>query len=273
MPPSDDDGPTRRFDVLMYRLEFKFLRGSSYSSEQKMLIAIAEALSKLGTIPQVRAQEALLNDIINSPEFWTSLSLYALENVRAGLRSLVQFLIGGGKNDIYTDFTDAILDVKEQEYTPRGTEFANYRRKVETYIRNNSDNIAIHKLKTNRPLNTDDYKILENILWGEVGTREDYLNTFGDKPLNLLVREITGVDRASANDAFSAFLSDHDLTQEQMVFVGLVVDYVVNNGTLDLKRLQGEPFRSVGSITQFPLDKGKKLVDTIRSINTNAGLK
>jgi hypothetical protein len=51
-----------------------------------------------------------------------------------------------------------------------------------------------------------------------------------------------------------------------------LVDYVVKNGVLNLQRLQEEPFRSVGSITQFPLDKGKKLVNTIKEININAGL-
>lgn len=58
--------------------------------------------------------------------------------------------------------------------------------------------------------------VLENILWSEVGTREDYQSTYGEKPLNLLVREITGLDITAANEAFSAFLSDHDLTQAQM---------------------------------------------------------
>jgi type I restriction enzyme R subunit len=99
------------------------------------------------------------------------------------------------------------------------------------------------------------------------------MNTYGAKPLNLLVREITGPDRTAANEAFSIFLSDHNLTREQMVFVKLVVDYVVNNGMLDLKRLQEEPFRSVCSITKFPIDKGRKLVETIKNINLNAGLR
>lgn len=86
---------------------------------------------------------------------------------------------------------------------------------TETYIRNNPDNIVIHKLKTNRPLTPDDLMVLENILWGEAGTREDYMNTYGDEPLNLLVREITGLDRIAANEAFSAFLSDYDLSQDR----------------------------------------------------------
>lgn len=271
MPPSGDDEAARRFDVLMYRLEYKFLQGNSFVSEQKMLIAIAEALSKLGTIPQVKMQEHLILSVLEA-DFWSDVTLTALEMVRKGLRSLVQFLTGKERHHVYTDFTDVVLDVQVNEYTPRGTEFVNYRRKAEAYIRSNQDNIAIHKLKTNRPLTPDDFKVLENILWGEVGTREEYAKTFGDKPLNLLVREITGLDRTAANEAFSAFLSDHDLNQVQITFVRLVADYVVKNGVLELQRLQEEPFRSIGSITQFPIDKGKKLVDTIREINTNAGL-
>jgi hypothetical protein len=41
---------------------------------------------------------------------------------------------------------------------------------------------------------------------------------------------------------FSAFLSNHDPTQRQMVFGERVVNYVVRNGVLKLKRLQDEPF-------------------------------
>ena len=82
---------------------------------------------------------------------------------------------------------------------------------------------------------------------------------------------ITGLDQQAANEAFSAFLSDNDLTQEQMVFVKTVVDFVVRNGVLELKHLQEEPFRSAGSILAFPTETGKKLIEAIKGINRNAG--
>jgi type I restriction enzyme, R subunit len=131
---------------------------------------------------------------------------------------------------------------------------------------------VIHKLRTNKPLTAEDIMVLENILWGEVGTQDDYMHEYGEKPLSLLVREITGLDQIAANEAFSMFLSDNDMTYEQAVFVKTIVDFVVRNGVLELKNLQEEPFRSVGSILQFPMDKGQKLVEVIKSINYNAGL-
>ena len=207
--------------------------------------------------PAVKQQEKLIDSI--------------LETARTALRSLIQFLTGSSSRHVYTDFTDSVLDVRGNEYTPRGTEFVNCRRKVEAYIRNNQDNIAIHKLKTNRPLTPEDFKVLENILWGEVGTRDDYKSTYGEKPLNLLVREITGLDRTAANEAFSAFLSDHDLTQAQMTFVGL--------GRLRRKERCARPPAPSGRA--IPVGRqhyaisdgqGKKLVEAIKGINENAGL-
>ena len=111
IPPSGDDEAARRFDVLMYRLEYRFLQGLSYASEQQMLIAIAEALSRLGTIPQVKQQESLITQVLEE-DFWNDVTLASLETLRIGLRSLVQFLIGGPSRHVYTDFTDTVLDVK-----------------------------------------------------------------------------------------------------------------------------------------------------------------
>lgn len=272
LPPTPDDETARRFDILMYRMELKHLRGISYSAEQKNLLAIAEALARLGTIPQVRMQQDLL-EALPTPAFWDGVTLALMEQVRQALRGLIQFLQGGSVGrTVYSDFSDVVLETKDTEYEARGTQYANYRRKVETYVRQNQDHIAIHKLRTNKPLTDEDIKALEAILWGEVGTRSDYELEFGEKPMGQLVRELTGLDQQAANEAFSQFLADYDLSQEQMVFVKTIVDFVVHNGILELKRLQDEPFRSAGSILAFPTATGIKLVDTIKEINRNAGL-
>ena len=42
-----------------------------------------------------------------------------------------------------------------------------------------------------------DIKILEEILWSEVGTKQDYEAEYGEKPLGEFVREIVGLDTVS----------------------------------------------------------------------------
>ncbi len=272
LPSVAGDETARRFDVLLYRMELKHLRGQAYATELKQLLAIAEALNHLGTIPQVQMQKAVIETLL-SKEFWAAVTLQSLEEVRQALRALVQFLRkGDAGHAVYTDFLDEVIATVENVHQPGPTAFANYRRKVETYIRQNQNQIAVHKLHTNQPLTDVDIQTLERILWDEVGTHEDYTKTYGEKPLGVLVREIVGLDQEAANEAFSQFLNDNDLVYEQMVYVKTIVDYVVRNGVLDLKALQEEPFRSVGSILSFPTEKGMKLVNAIKDVNKNAGL-
>ena len=52
----------------------------------------------------------------------------------------------------------------------------------------------IAKLKTNKPLTENDIDSLEEILWKEIGTKQDYENEIGKKPLGEFVREIVGLD-------------------------------------------------------------------------------
>ena len=44
----------------------------------------------------------------------------------------------------------------------------------------------------------DDIKTLEKILWGDLGTKDEYEAEYGDKPLGEFVREIVGLDMNAA---------------------------------------------------------------------------
>lgn len=70
-----------------------------------------------------------------------------------------------------TDFTDEILSTEWNESELENDELKNYKAKVEFYIRQHQDNIAIAKLKTNQPLTEVDIESLEQILWNELGSR------------------------------------------------------------------------------------------------------
>jgi polar amino acid transport system substrate-binding protein len=84
------------------------------------------------------------------------------------------------------------MDWNESEL--ENDDLKNYKMKAEFYIRQNQDNAVIAKLKTNKPLTSADVKALEEILWSELGTKQDYENEYGSKPLGEFVREIVGLD-------------------------------------------------------------------------------
>ena len=119
------------------------------------------------------------------------------------------------------------------------------------YLQEHRDQLAVFKLRNNEQLTHQDIKVLEDILWKELGTREDYEKEYGDTPVTKLVRQIVGLDLQAANAAFSEFLTNEQLNVNQARFVKLIVDYVVKNGIMDKRVLQEEPFKTVGSIVEL----------------------
>jgi type I restriction enzyme R subunit len=133
------------------------------------------------------------------------------------------------------------------------------------------DNEVIVKLKGNVPLTSADVKELEDILWSEVGTKQDYEAECGPKPLGEFVREIVGMDMAAAKAAFSVYLNDTLLDSRQIYFVNQIVEYIVHNGMMkDLSVLQESPFSDRGSIVEIFTDNSvwlgiRKVIDQVNS--------
>ncbi len=131
----------------------------------------------------------------------------------------------------------------------------------------------IAKLKSNKPLGEFDMKSLEEILWKELGTREDYEREFGRKPLGEFVREITGLDMNAAKEAFADYLDEMNMNSRQIYFVNQIIEYIVHNGMLkDFSVLQESPFTDKGSIVEIftDINKWTGIRGVIEQINANA---
>jgi len=152
-------------------------------------------------------------------------------------------------------------------------ELKNYKAKAEYYVRQHQDNIVIAKLKTNKPLSASDISELENILWNEIGTKDDYEAEYGTKPLGEFVREIVGLDMNAAKEAFSEFLNETSMDSRQIYFVNQIVEYIVHNGMMkDLSVLQESPFTDKGSVVEVftDLNLWMGIRKVIEQINANA---
>ena len=152
-------------------------------------------------------------------------------------------------------------------------ELKNYKEKAEFYIRQHEDNLVISKLRTNKPLTSTDISALEEILWKEVGTKQDYEQEFGNKPLGEFVREIVGLDMNAAKEAFSLYLSDTNLNSRQIYFVNQIVEYIVHNGMLkDFSVLQESPFTDRGTVSEIfdDMNVWMGIRKIIESVNANA---
>jgi type I restriction enzyme R subunit len=195
------------------------------------------------------------------------------EEIREKLRDLMKYIpiVSGFSYD--TNFQDELLEQNWNESELENDELKNYKAKAEFYIKQHQDNMVIAKLKTNKPLTGADVEALEEILWKEVGTKQDYENEFGAKPLGEFVREIVGLDMNAAKEAFSEYLNGNSLDSRQIYFVNQIIEYIVHNGMLkDFSVLQEPPFTNQGSVVEVFTDLNvwngiRKVID---SINANA---
>jgi type I restriction enzyme R subunit len=270
LPYSDNIGAVR-FDALMNAIELAYLVGKPNNRYFKELRTKAMYLSQQTTIPDVAMKMDTIRAVLKEG-YVENADIPGLERIRTELRDIMIYLRIEQKLFCDTHFTDQILDIKinESELTDDG--LARYRERAEHYIRKNQDEDVIKKLRTNQPLDGNDAIELEKILWSEIGTKEEYEAEFGNKPLGLFVREISGLDIKAAQEAFSKYLNNSDLNTKQQYFVGQIVEYVVRNGVMtDLNVLTESPFTDRGSIVELFTDTSiwRDIKRTIDRINKN----
>ncbi|MEK5528593.1 DEAD/DEAH box helicase family protein [Viridibacillus sp. FSL R5-0468] len=272
--PIGDDELAKRFDLLMLTIELASLQSNNATKPIRRVVDTAEALSKLGTIPQVLAQKDII-DQVRTTEFWEEATLADLEKVRVAMRDLIRYIERSNQKIYYTDFRDEVMTVAENASILNVNDLQSYRKKVEHYLKEHQheDTLAIYKLRNNKPLTKQDVAYLEQILWTELGSKEQYEKDYGDTPVTKLVRKVVGLDHQAAMEAFSTFLSEQNLNLQQSQFVEVIINYVVKNGTLERQALQQDPFSSVGGIMvvfKDQLPKARGILDIIDRINRNA---
>ncbi len=270
--PANEDVSATRFDQLVYQIELAILTEKNFKRAKNDVLSKASELTKYGTIPVIAQQKDLLEQIVHN-DFLERAGVMDYEDVRIKLRDLIKFIPEKDRYRYDTDFTDDILSMEVKESQLNNDDLVQYKKKVNHYILQHQDIPAIAKLKGNRPLTSEDIRSLENILWNELGTKEQYDAQYGETPLGELVRSIVGLDHKAANDAFSQFLSDTMLDSRQMYFVRQIMNYIVKNGMMkDLSVLQESPFTDQGSISEL-FDNMTVFMDlraVINEINGNA---
>ena len=270
----DTDELAKRFDNFMYGLMLAQLEQlPSLRHAQRQLRDTAALLERKATIPQVKDKLPLLKEV-QTDVFWEAGDLLLLERVRQELRGLMQFLDqdSKGKGPVVTRLTDPVTQCQEGMELEAAYDFQDYRAKVNRYINEHGDTMAIYKLTHNIPLSSGDYQELEHVLTCELGSREDYQREFGDTPFGLLVRKIAKLDHQAAMDAFSTFINDQSLNQKQIAFVHKVIRHVELNGYMEhVSELTRPPFdKPISFLKLFDAKTRMALVKAIDEVKENA---
>ena len=270
----ETDEIAKRFDNFMYGLilaQMEMLPSFKYLKKQ--LCDTALQLERKISIPQVREKLPLIQSI-NSDEFWAANDVLLFENVREGLRTLINFLVSDAPRSrtIFTSLTDPVTNVQEGVLLDTAYDFTDYRDKVNRYVVENGHQMAIYKLSHNIPLSETDYRELERIFTTELGTQEDYQREFGETPFGLLVRKIAKLDHQAAMDAFSEFINDQSLNSQQIAFVLKVINHVEQNGYMDdVRELLQPPFdKPLNFMKLFDARRQRELMKAIIRVKQNA---
>ncbi len=267
--PNEDDELAKRFDCLMYSTELSALRKKPNIKNQNKIISTASELATKGSISKVNEQREIIKEVQTS-SFWEGADLFANERVRLALRDLVQFLDKTANKIYYTDFQDEILGFRDSEGEYEVNDMCNYRKKVNIYLHEHEDDLAIYKLRNNMELTSSDIRYFEKLLWEDLGTKSDYEREFGEESLLTIVSSLVGLDPRAANALFSDFISDEGLNSEQINFVKLIVDHIIKNGSIDKKILNDYPFTQKGDIIHLfdgKIDVAKRIIGVIDKIN------
>ena len=274
--PDDDDELARRFDLLILNLQLAILEHSpSEERLQQQVRSLVGKLEEKQSIPSVAQQLELILEV-QTDEYWENVTQPMLERARRRLRDLVKFIDkAGGQEIVYTNFEDDIGEGQEVTGLIRRDEnLKNYRLKVEKFVRENSTHPTILRLQRNKPITASDLDSLEDILFSEdgPGTRTDYEEAYGERPIGTLIREIVGLDVSAAKDAFAVFLSSQAMTADQIAFINQIIECLARRGVLEPDELFKDPFtenHTKGVAGVFP-NKAAEIIQIIRAINGNA---
>ncbi len=269
--PDQDEAGAVRFDALMYGMELAYLSDKTYTRAKGDLRKHVKAIAGVANIPEIQVKTDLIQKILQTG-YVDDAGIDELEYIREELRGLMKYIPQKAAK-YETNFADDILSTEWYEAELESSDLKNYKEKAEYYIRQNQNHIAIVKLRGNKPLSDFDVQSLEEILWGELGTREDYEREYGEKPLGEFVREIVGLDMNAAKEAFAEYLNGSRMDSRQIYFVNQIVEYIVHNGLLkDFSVLQQSPFTDKGSVVEIftDMDVWTGIREVIEQINANA---
>lgn len=273
---TNEDELAKYFDLLILNAQLSILdHNNGFKQYQKKIKKIASQLEEKRTIPAVKAQLEIIMDIQSDP-FWEAITITMLEEVRMKIRDLVQFIDKAERKIVYTTFKDEIgkqieLDTLKYESS---TDLQQYKKKVEHFLKEHLDRIAINKLRFNKPLTPLDIEELEKMLFSEIGDKNTFTKIYGEEvQLGKFIRQIVGLDRKAAEEIFAEYLNDKTFNSNQIRFISKLIDYLTQNGTIDIGMLYEPPFTDFnekGIDGIFVNDRIDQIISLITAINDNA---
>ena len=131
----------------------------------------------------------------------------------------------------------------------------------------------MRKLRTSEPLTSGDLDDLERIFNDNKIGNEEFITQAKQEceGLGIFVRSLLGLDREVAKKLFGEFLQGGDYNANQIEFINLIINQLVDHGIVDVSLLYESPFTDVSPqgpdaiFTSGQIEKIMQLLDDIRS--------
>ena len=241
----DDDEEAKRFDLLVLRTQLAVLQAlPGFAGLKEKIQRIASALEEQDAIPAIKAQMVLIQSLVGE-EWWEDVTVPMLETARKRLRALVKLIEKGKKNVVYTDFEDELGEGADIDLPQVGTgmNLAKFKEKARQFLKAHESHVSLQRLRRNQPLTPTDLMELERMLVEAGGSKEVIEQAKAQSHgLGIFIRSLVGLDSETARQAFSQFIAGTTATASQIEFIGLVVQYLTENGVMEPARLYESPF-------------------------------
>lgn len=269
----------KRFDLLCLKLQLSILE--NHHNFINLRDKVRDTLNRLGekqNVPMVKEKLSLIEEV-QVEGWWANVTPWMVEYVRLELRDLIKFIDRPQQNIVETNFIDELTAIDNPEVPLQQTGFSpyQYKKKVRAYIKANENHVAIAKLKRNLPLTPTDLESLEEMLFNspEIEGKERFEEVYGQNvSLQRFIREIVGLDRNAAKQAFSKYLEQSQFSANQIRFVEEIIDQLTQKGIIDPGILYEPPFTDLhqegldGVFTQEA--DADNIITIISSFNRNA---
>jgi type I restriction enzyme, R subunit len=238
----------------MCRMQTEHLKQSSRFDDLK-----AEAVGGLDelrmNLAPVRAVSSTIADV-RTPEFWSTVTVPKLEEVRGQLRRVMQYRLPSGLPSLPPKVIDidedpALVERRSHRVRLEGLELAAYRIRVEKVLKGLFEtNETLQRIKRGQAVSQTDLEALTSLVLIQDPALDlhDLIDYYPDCAghLDQAIRGIIGLDAEAVHERFTTFVRQHPtLTPSQIRFLSLLQNHIAKYGSIEVARLYEPPFTTL----------------------------
>jgi type I restriction enzyme R subunit len=235
------------FDNKITRLQLAHVQGNPDQFEAYQMDIISDVERLRTNMNQVKPEIQLIEAVQKSP-WWQDITLEKLEDLRLRLRGLMKYR----RND--AGLKPKTIDVVD--YTVEGTirtpdiaePMEAYKERLVKVLKDMmANNLTLQKIHRGKAITESDLQSLQALLLERDPSLkpEALQRLYPDQASSLdkLVRSLIGLDHLTVHEKFEAFRRAHTtLTANQMQFLSLLEQEIVQAGGIEIAKLYAEPF-------------------------------